>query len=203
MMTPHVVAYTITASWVLTVGLTSPKLFNPGDYTKVAEYAVCLSHGSSLIERLLGYTLPIMTSSLLAVIIDIYLAIKAYKVSKQIEKETRLSGATSDQLKTLKQKEVTIKRHMKPMITLLIAVLGSTLTGVFIALLYYPVRAMETATFYKQFMELVSITNISFIVLLMQPFIYGLYFKHTREPMIKLLKNTVPNCKFNSVAPQA
>ena len=55
------------------------------------------------------------------------LAIKAYKVSKQIEKETRLSGATSDQLK---QKQAAIKGHMKPMITLLVAVLGSTLTGV-------------------------------------------------------------------------
>jgi len=199
MMTPCVVACTITASWVLTIGLASPKLFSPGDYTKVAQYSACLSHGHSHIEKLLGHTLPIVMSSLLAVTIDVHLAIKAYK---QIEKETRLSGATSDQLKILRKKQASIKRHIKPMITLLIAVLGSTLTGVFIALLYYPVKAQETTTFYKQFMELIFITIIGYIVLLLQPFIYGLYFKQTREPMIKLLKNAFPNCKFNSVAPQ-
>ena len=102
MMTPHVVAYTITASWVLTVGLASPKLFNSGDYTKVAEYAVCQFHGGSFIELLLAFTLPTLMSSLLAIMIDAYLANKVYKVSKQIEKETRLSGVNTDQLKTLK-----------------------------------------------------------------------------------------------------
>ena len=71
MMTPCVVAYTITALWVLTVDFASPKLLNPGDYTKVAEYGVCLSHGGSFVGTLLSYTLPMITSSLLAVIIDV------------------------------------------------------------------------------------------------------------------------------------
>ena len=65
---------------------------------------------------------------------------------------------------------------MKPMITLLIVVIGSTLTGVFAALLYLPARTMDTATFYNQFMELIFITNTDYIVFLLQPFIYGLYW---------------------------
>ena len=120
-------------------------------------------------------------------------------MSKQIEKETRLSGPTSNQLKTLKKKQA---RHIKPMITLLVAVLGSTLTGVFITLLYYPVKAQETTNHL-----LLTIHGTSFHYkywlhcFLLQPFIYRLYFKQICELMIKLLKNAVPNCKFNSVVP--
>ena len=143
-------------------------------------------------------------SSLLAVIIDVYLAIKALQVSKQIEKETRLSGATSNEVKSLQQKRATIKKHLKLMITLLIAVLGSTSTGMLFAALYFSARAMETATVYKQFIELIFSTNVGYIILLLQPLIYGLYYRQTRESMMKLLNRVFPNYKCNiaAIAPQ-
>ena len=203
-MTSYVVGYTIAASWILAIALSTPRLFSPGDYTKVAEYSACLSNGGSFLEALLLFTLPTLTSSLLAAIIDTYLAIKAFRIRKQIEKETRLSGATSNEVKTLQQKKATIKKHLKPMMTLLIAVLGSTSTGMLFAALYFPARAMETATVYKQFIELIFSTNVGYIVFLLQPFVYGLYYKQTRKPMMKLLNRIFPNCKFNTavVAPQ-
>ena len=203
-MTPHIAGYAIATSWILAIALSTPRLFSPGDYTKVAEYGICLSNGGSLLESLLVYTLPTLTSSLLAMVIDAYLAITAYRVSKQIEKETRLSGATSDKVENLKQKKATTKKHLKPMMTLLIAVLGSTSTGMLFTALYYSARAMETASVYKQFTELVFSTNVGYIVFLLQPFIYGLYYKQTREPMIKLLNTMFSSCKLNTavIAPQ-
>jgi len=198
MMTPRIAGYTIVASWILAIALSTPRLFSPGDYTKVAEYSMCLSNGGSLLETLLLFTLPTLTSSLLAVTIDVYLAITAYRVSKQIERETRLSGASSNEVKTLKQKKATIMKHLKLMMTLLIAVLGSTSTGMLFAALYYSARAMGTATVYKQFIELVFSTNVGYIVFLLQPFIYGLYYKQTRDPMMKLLNRMFPNCRLNA-----
>ena len=195
-MTPRIAGYTIVASWILAIALSTPRLFNPGDYTKVAEYSMCLSSGSSLLEALLLFTLPTLTSSLLAVTIDVYLAITAYRVSKQIKKETTLSGASSNEVKTLNQKKATIKKHLKPMMTLLIAVLGSTSTCILFAALYYSTRAMSTATVYKQLIELVFSTNVGYIIFLLQPFIYGLYYKQTREPMMKLLNRMFINCSL-------
>jgi len=203
-MTSRVVTYTITASWILAVVPIIPKLFDPGDYTRVAEYGACLSNEGSLLSNLLLVVLPTLISSLLAVIIDAYLAIKAFKINKQIHKETRLSGAISNKVKSLKEKKAAIKRHLKPMITLLVAVLGSTSTGMVLTILYLPVKTMETTMVYKQFMELIFITNVPYIIFMLQPFIYGLYYKQTREAMIKLVNRVFPNCKFHkaTVAPQ-
>jgi len=60
----------------------------------------------------------------MAVIIDIYLASITLRVSKQIKNKTRLSGATSNEVEGLRQKLATIKKHLKPMLTLLIVLLG-------------------------------------------------------------------------------
>jgi len=135
---------------------------------KVAQYSACLSMGGSFIESLLFYTL---LSSLVTVALDTYLSVKAYKVSKQIEKETRLSGDGSNQVKNLKLKLAATKKHLKLIITLLIAVLGSTFTGVLYSMLYIPVRMAETATAYTQFVKLIFGSSGVYIFLLMQPLI--------------------------------
>ena len=132
-MTPRAVAYMISASWILAISPSIPRLFDPGNFIKIAEYGACLSQGESLLEGLLLFTVPTLVSSLPTITIDVYLAIKAVTVSKQKEKETRLSGGTSDKVKLLNQKKATIKKHLKPMITLLIAVLCSTSTGMLIS----------------------------------------------------------------------
>ena len=197
-MTSQRVRCMIAASWILAIASSIPRLFNSGDYTKIAEYSICLSNGQTLLANLMLFTIPTLMSSLLAAIIDAYLAIKAFMASKKIKKETRLSGATSDEVKSLNQKKATFKKHLKPMITLFVAVLGSTSTGVLFVALIIPARAMETATVYKQLIELIFSSNYGYIILILQPFIYGLYYKQTCEPMMKLLKRTFPNCKFDT-----
>jgi len=53
-------------------------------------------------------------------------------------------------------------------------------------------------------MELIFMPNVGYAIFLVQPLIYGLYYKQTRQPMMKLLKSTFPNYKFDTavVAPQ-
>ena len=119
---------------------------------------------------------------------------QSLKGDKQIDKETRLSGGDSNQIKSLKQKLATTKKHLKPMITLLIAVLGSTFTMLY-SVLYITVRV---ATVYMQFIELIFGSSGVYIFFLMQPLIYGLYYKQTREPMMKLLRSVFLNAPGSS-----
>ena len=74
-------------------------------------------------------------------VFNIYLTIKAYQVRKQIEKETRLSGVTS-KVKALKEKQHTIKKHLKPIITLLVVMFGGSFIAFLFLLLLIPVRLL-------------------------------------------------------------
>ena len=75
--------------------------------------------------------IPFKVDSILAIILNIYLAIVAYQVHKQIEKETRLSGGSSSnqsgKMTALKKKQCDLRRNMKPVITLLVVIFGNIL----------------------------------------------------------------------------
>ena len=116
LMKRHVIASFIASMWVLSALLSTPVFFTDG-YTKTPQYGTCLSEGSTFVNTLISFILPISIASIVAIILNAYLSIKAYQVHKQIQMENRLSG-TSDGLKHLKQQQATIKVHLKPMITL-------------------------------------------------------------------------------------
>jgi len=52
-------------------------------------------------------------------------------------------------------------------------------------------------------MDVAVAPNIMFITFLLNPIVYGLYFKQVREPMMKKLRSVCCNSKFNTavVAP--
>ena len=206
-MKPQVVFGIITTKWVLAVALFTHNLFNPKGFTKVAKFGVCRLNDGSLPESFTTHILPIFLACFLTAILNIYLTIKAYQVHKQIQEENKLSGGNSrdnDQLNALKKKEVTLKKHLKPITTLLVIVLGSSSIGMLYPLLYVPTVFLESPTVYKGIMEYVLVHNVGFLTLLFHPFVYGLYFKQVREPMMRLLKRiTCPyKCKSAAVAPQ-
>ena len=183
-------------------------LFNSKDFTKVAKYGTCLTNDGSVLETLITFALPTFLVCLLTVILNIYLTIKAYHVHKQTEEESRLSGGRcgdDDQLKALKKKHATIKKHRKPLITLLVVVLGSTSTGLLFPLLLIATILLDSPPFFEAVMRYVVTPNIGLISLLFHPIVYGLYFKQVREPMIRLLKRITSLCKCKSaaVAPQS
>jgi len=93
---------------------------------------------------------------------------------------------------------------MKSIVTLLVVVFGSMACGLLFPLLYIPARLLESALTYENVMKYVIGTNIGYIILLLHPFVYGLYYKQVRDPMIASLKRILCQDKFCSavVAPQ-
>ena len=201
-MKPRVVFGIITTKWVLAIMLFIHKLFNPRGFTKMAEYGTCKTNNGSLLVTLMTYTLPIFLAYFLTVILNVYLTIKAYQVYKQIQEESKLYGGYSGdrQLKVLKKKHTTIKKHLKPMTTLLVVVLGSVSIGLLFPLLYIPTILLDSPAVYEQVMRYVVGPNIGFVSLLLHPFVYGLYFKQIREPMIRFLERITSSCKCKSAA---
>jgi len=202
-MTSRFVKLIIAVTWFLSFALFIRKLFNPAGYQKVEEFGACLPIGATFLETVFTHILPTFIASLLTVSMDIFLSIKAYQVNKQIQKEVKLSGTTT-QLPALKQKQANIKRNLKPLITLLVVITGSTLVGLLFPLMYIPVGILEDATTYKYFVDSAIAPNIGYVVLFVQPFVYGIYFKQIRQPMVRSMKTVFCACKYKSsaVAPQ-
>ena len=146
--------------------------------------------------------MPIFTISFVVLILNAYLTYKAYEIQRQIRKESKLSGATSNEVNNLKKKQATIKTHLKPMITLLVVVLGSSAVGLIVPLMYFPAIALGSPAVYENFLRYGVTPNISYLTIFLHPFVYGLYYKQVREPMMKVLKRVTCRNKFNSVAPQ-
>ena len=207
-MRPRVVFGIITTKWVLVIVLFTHNLFNPGGFTRVAKFGTCTSNDATLLQTLTTHVLPVFLACFFTTILNAYLTIKAYRVHKQIQAESALSGGHSrednDQLKALRKKQATIKKHLKPMITLLVVVLGSSSIGLLFPLLFIPTVFLESPAVYEGVIRYVVIPNVGFLALLFHPFVYGLYFKQVREPMMRLLKRiTCPcKCKSAAVAPQ-
>ena len=140
-MRSRVVFGIIITKWLLIIALNTHYLFefNPEGVTKIAKFGVCRSNDEiTYYTNLMTYMLTVFLACFLTAILNIYLTIKAYQVHKHIQEESKLSGGHStdnDQLRTLKKKQATIKKHRKPMITLLVVVLGSSSIGLLFPLL--------------------------------------------------------------------
>jgi len=201
-MKHHAIVGSIATSWFMSVLLNSHTFFNAG-YTKVAQYGVCLSERSTFIFTFLGFILPNYIVSLITLCFkNIFLAIKAYCVQRKIQEESKLSGTTSNEVKKLKNKQAFIKTHMKLMITLLLVILCSSALGLIYPLVYMLSRVLDTAAYVDDMMDYVINRNVGYLVILLHPFVYGLYYKQVRDPMMKILKRALCRSKFNSVAPQ-
>ena len=208
-MKPQIVLAIIVTKWVAALILYTPYLFIPKAFTKVAKFGMCISNNTANLVILMTDILPALLVSFLAIILNIYLTIKAYQVHKQIQEESKLSGYhcrdNNGQLEVLKKKQATIKKHFKPIITLMVVVLGSSFFGVLLPLLFIPVFFLESSAVYEQFMKYVVAPNIGHAVYVFHPFVYGVYFKQVRKPMVSLVKRITCPCKCESatVAPQS
>ena len=173
-MKPRVVFGIITTKWVLAIVVFTNDIFNPEDsFTKIAKFGAC--HPNYKYLSLVIRTLPVILASFLTAIINVYLTVKAYQIHKRIQEESELSGSHSnEQLKVLKKKQATIKKHLKPMITLLVVVLGTSSIGVLYPLLFILVVFLESPTVYIDFIYYVVTHNLLYLSLLFHPFVYGL-----------------------------
>jgi len=191
-MTTRAVKCMIATTWSLSLALYVRRLFILDSHTKVSQFGAYIPAKSSFFESLFTFILPAVSASVLTVVTDIYLVVKAYQMKKKIEAESRLSGTTNE-LKALKNKQAVIRKNLKPMMTLLIVALGSTFTGTLFPIAYGISQTLDSPA-QKCFMHGVITTNIGYIMILLHPFVYGMYFKQVRGPMMKTMKSMI--CKF-------
>ena len=187
-MKPRIVAGIITTLWIVAALFSMKEFFSSDD---------CLSRGvdDSFIRKI-----PIFLASFLAISLNVYLTIRAYKIHKQIQQETKLSGVNS-QVVALKKKQAKVRKDLKPIITLLVVLFGNSSLTLLVLLLLDLITLLGS---YQTFsLRLLVAPVIIYTVLLLHPIVYGLYFKQAREPMMKKLKRLLGRDKFNTavVAP--
>jgi len=51
-------------------------------------------------------------------------------------------------------------------------------------------RVLDIAAYVDDMMDYVANRNVGYLVILLHLFVYGLYYKQIREPMMKVLKQT-------------
>ena len=139
-------------------------------YDKLPRYGSCLKKEISFIDLLFGFTIPIFLA-FITIPLNVYLSIKAYQVYKRIQTE----NGEDKQVSTDKLRE--ILRQLKPMITLLVTILGSTVLAVIIAIIYN--YASITAG-QPSFLTHVILPNMPYLDVSLHVMVYGLYFRKIR-----------------------
>ena len=203
LMKPRVVCGILVTKHILIVMVYVKYLFAPsGTFTKTAQFSMCTIEDQR-VEDFIVLIIPMFLASVITISLDVYLTIKAYQVRKQIEEENKLSGGHTEdnaQLKALKKKNADIKKHIKPVITLMVVVMGNSFIGLIFSILLVSALYIDSPMVYKTVVIYLITPNISHVNLLLHPFAYALYFKQVREPMMRLLKRITRLCKCKSAA---
>ena len=100
----------------------------------------------------------------------------------------------------LRKKEANIRKHLKPMITLMVVVMGNSFIGLLFPILFVSATLLDSPTVYESVVRYIIAPNFGYVAFLLHPFAYALYFKQVREPMMRLLKWITYPCKCKSVA---
>ena len=207
-MKPRVVCGILVAKFLLVFMVHSRYLIDASGFTKVAQFGTCIyAHDIGFLEFMITLAIPVFLTSFITVSLDVFLTIKAYQIRKKIQEESKLSGGHSrdnDKLRALKKKEANIKKNLKPMVTLLVVVMGNAIFGLLLPILLIPVALLNSPKVYESVLSHLIFPNVAYATFLIHPFAYALYFKQIREPMMRLLKGiTCPcKCKSAAVAPQ-
>jgi len=198
------VATIISGVWLLAlVPIAGSIILNVNGVTDVPEFGACVFKGDAFTEHFLVNIMPGIVDSILTITLNIYLAVMAYQIHKQIEKETRLSGGSSSQserVTALKRKQHNMRQNLKPLITLLVVIFSNVLIILVFSVLH--MMGKNSSVFYQELVEYIIIPNGGYLIHLFNPLVYGWYFRQVREPMMKHLRRFMRMNKVNVVAPQ-
>ena len=157
------------------------------EYDKFSRFGFCFIKQGSYFVVLLSTHVPIFLAFSITITLDAYLSIKAYQVYKRIQKED------GEEKQMSKNRLNGILKQLKPMITLLVTILGSTTIAVIISIIYASSLTVEGTSFLKH----VVLPNLPYLNLSLHPLVYGLYFTKIRQPLCRRLKRMAQSCKFN------
>ena len=166
------------------------------EYDKLSQFGLCLHKQPSFLNILFTPTVPVFLAFFITITLDAYISIKAYQVHKRIQKEN------GEEKQISKDKLKKILQQLKPMITLLVTILGSTTIAVIIAITY---RTASMTTEGSSFVRSFILSNLPYLDGSLHTLVYGLYFRKIRQPLCRRLKRMAQSCKFtknmNSISP--
>ena len=195
-VTPRRVCQAIGAGWITALLIRFMRLVYElivgVHYDKYSQFGSCsVKQGFNLLPFLTS-VIPVVLAFFITITLDIYLSIKAYQMYKKIQKEN------GEEKQVSKDKLNKLFRELKPLITLLVTILGTTIIPVILTIIFVSTRTVERNIFAEQ----VILPNSGYLVLTLHPLVYGLYFRKIRQPLCRKLKRMARSFKFaNSVSP--
>ena len=205
-MTLRRTAYVIGCVWVIAAIPTAYTiLFSTSGFTQVAEYGTCKPDDTGFAEALVIFIIPATIVPFLSIVVYVCFAVRAHRICKELEREktSREHGESSESSRraALKRGRSNIRKSLKQITALLVVALGNMLITLFINLVFISIRFLADSQGYQDFNEYVVASNASYAVRLLHPFVYGLLFKKTREPMLTCLNRYCKIKRVNVVAP--
>ena len=159
------------------------------EYHKSSQLGSCSIKQQPILIALFTMIIPIFLSHFITVTLDIYLSIKAYQVYRKIQQENR-------------EAKVNKTQQLKPVITLLVTVIGSMAILVINSIVHITATLMVENKAYQLFIKHMLVINLGYLSVTLHPLVYGLYFSEIRQPLCRKLKSMVLGCKkVNSISP--
>ena len=109
----------------------------------------------------------------------------------------RIQKENGEDKQVFKDKLNKILRQLKPMITLLVTILGSTAIAVIVVIIYHYASITAGGAL---LVTHVVLPNFPYLVMSLHMVVYGLYFRKIRQPLCRRLKRMMRSCKFNKKA---
>ena len=106
------------------------------EYYKPSRFGFCFVKQCSLFGIIFSPVLPIFLAFFITITLDVYLSIKAYQMYKKIQKNEEQKQMTKDKLNRMFW-------QLKPMITLLVTVIGNTTIAVIVSIIYTSTSTVE------------------------------------------------------------
>ena len=167
------------------------------EYDKFSQFGTCSIEQSYVFLNLFTTIIPLFLACFIAITLDIYLSIKAYQMYKKFQ------GNNGEGLQMPNDKNKT-NLHLKPIITLLITILGNVAITAIVSIMYVLTLMMEE-TSYQMFVRQVIIPNSAQFSVILHSLVYGLYFSKIRRSLCRRFKHMVRCCNFkrkmNSISP--
>ena len=189
----------IAAGWIIVplMGFTdfTYNLIVGTEHDKSSRFGSCFLKQVSFVADFFTTVVPVFLAFFITITLDTYLSIKAYQMYKKIQKEN------GEEMQMSKKKLNKLLRQLKPMITLLVTILGSTAMAVIGVIIYELTVTVEGTSFVK----FIMVPNLAYVIWSLHPLVYGLYFTKIRQSLCRRLKRMVRSCKchkkMNSVLP--
>ena len=149
-------------------------------YDKSSQFGSCLVKQESILVPLFTTIVPMILACSITITLDVYLSIKAYQMYKKIRQENgEIRQVSKDKLNKILQ-------QLKPMVTLLVTILGSMAIVLIISIFHVYVTTLNVENkSYQMFVRHILIYNIGYLGIIVHPVVYGLYFSDIRHSLCR------------------